>query len=748
MNGEGIMGLPMGGEPMPAPAQGRQMFTPEQASAIEFARSQTTPEEVTNETMNALQQADPALVLELRQALAGAQLPQQVLDALKMLVDEILADPASYQETRADLLSDPEVANILGGLLPPTFDAAFFSGLRVALDQVQASPAPGGMGGMGMMGGMPVQGFAAGGIVDLPQMKKVAQELQQMGREGDTILAHINPEEARMLKAMGGSGTINPYTGLPEFIKKLIKGAVNVVKGTVKAVGNVIKKTVDAVGNVVKKIASSPIGRIALTVAAVYFMGPAGLNFAAGTLGVTNAALAAGINTFAASTLVNLASGMKPGDALKQGLFAGVTAGVGTGLTQGFDAMAPGIPATPGTPVPNPNMPIETPIPGQAAAPGGVGTAADLVGEAGVPTASDARFLGSKSVLSPVPIETAVPQPVPNPVYDVGPVPELTSGTSTPTAAAAPSTGPSSVYEITSKGYPTGMGGPEITQVQPIQAVQPADYSLTGTSATNQGIGSLGGTSAAPAAEQGFLDKAYQTTKDAYQSAKDFLSPSAREQAALADAAETANKAADAFKAANPTASAARVEAVWSEAYKAAQPGMFTKYGPLAAAGFGATALLGGFEQPQPDEDPLKDEREKYYESLNSVAPLQVGGGYYGTTAYQPIVPTQAPAYSQYEPIVATQAPIYTAKKGSSPEGVTNFPRKTGAINGPGTGTSDSIPAMLSDGEFVFTAKAVRNFGNGSRRKGAARMYKLMKMLEGGPVKKDGIASLAGAKRG
>jgi hypothetical protein len=64
-----------------------------------------------------------------------------------------------------------------------------------------------------------------------------------------------------------------------------------------------------------------------------------------------------------------------------------------------------------------------------------------------------------------------------------------------------------------------------------------------------------------------------------------------------------------------------------------------------------------------------------------------------------------------------------------------DFPRKTGPINGPGTGTSDSIPAMLSDGEFVFTAKAVRNAGNGSRRKGAARMYKLMKMLEGGAVK-------------
>ena len=58
------------------------------------------------------------------------------------------------------------------------------------------------------------------------------------------------------------------------------------------------------------------------------------------------------------------------------------------------------------------------------------------------------------------------------------------------------------------------------------------------------------------------------------------------------------------------------------------------------------------------------------------------------------------------------------------------FPRKTGEINGPGTGTSDDIPAMLSDGEFVFTAKAVRNAGGGSRREGAKRMYQMMNTLD------------------
>jgi hypothetical protein len=53
-----------------------------------------------------------------------------------------------------------------------------------------------------------------------------------------------------------------------------------------------------------------------------------------------------------------------------------------------------------------------------------------------------------------------------------------------------------------------------------------------------------------------------------------------------------------------------------------------------------------------------------------------------------------------------------------------------GELKGPGTGTSDSIPAMLSDGEFVMTAKAVRGAGGGDRREGARRMYEAMDKLE------------------
>ena len=61
-------------------------------------------------------------------------------------------------------------------------------------------------------------------------------------------------------------------------------------------------------------------------------------------------------------------------------------------------------------------------------------------------------------------------------------------------------------------------------------------------------------------------------------------------------------------------------------------------------------------------------------------------------------------------------------------EGYDKFVR--GEVSGPGTGTSDSVPARLSDGEFVLTAKSVRGAGGGDRDIGAARLYDMMAELE------------------
>lgn len=75
------------------------------------------------------------------------------------------------------------------------------------------------------------------------QLNHILEQVRQRGRNGDTILAHINPIEAVMLKQAGGSGTINPKTGLPEFgffnkPGKWFKGTIGGAAGAV--IGNMI----------------------------------------------------------------------------------------------------------------------------------------------------------------------------------------------------------------------------------------------------------------------------------------------------------------------------------------------------------------------------------------------------------------------------------------------------------------------------------------------------------------------------
>ncbi|MAL45478.1 MAG: hypothetical protein CME98_15885 [Hyphomonas sp.] len=58
------------------------------------------------------------------------------------------------------------------------------------------------------------------------------------------------------------------------------------------------------------------------------------------------------------------------------------------------------------------------------------------------------------------------------------------------------------------------------------------------------------------------------------------------------------------------------------------------------------------------------------------------------------------------------------------------FPRMDGDINGPGTEQSDDIPAMLSDGEFVMTARAVRGAGSYEMKTEPGGIINLVPSLE------------------
>jgi hypothetical protein len=93
-----------------------------------------------------------------------------------------------------------------------------------------------GYGPMSMMappmyqGAMAPQGYAKGGIASLPQsganynqgvsysgqLEPGANYIQGAGRNGDTMVAHMTPQQHQVLSMMGGGSTTNPKTGLPE----------------------------------------------------------------------------------------------------------------------------------------------------------------------------------------------------------------------------------------------------------------------------------------------------------------------------------------------------------------------------------------------------------------------------------------------------------------------------------------------------------------------------------------------------
>jgi len=141
--------------------------------------------------------------------------------------------------------------------------------------------------------------------------------------------------------------------------------------------------------------------------------------------------------------------------------------------------------------------------------------------------------------------------------------------------------------------------------------------------------------------------------------------------------------------------------------------------GRAIPAGLGIMAVTGAFDPIE--EDPLDDPYENTSRELLEMYPERYTTG--------PILP---PIRTNLDDVIQRRRNrdivAYAAEGGEM------FPRKTGAISGPGTGTSDDIPAMLSDGEFVMTAKAVRGAGNGSRKQGVKKMYDMMRAFEGGAV--------------
>jgi hypothetical protein len=559
----------------------------DQLAAFEQMRQQVSPTEVNRELLSSAEQVDPVAVADFRRELAEIEVAPEVIDMLNTMVDEVLADPEGYPAIREKYLG----MGVDEELLPEAFDAGMFAALNMALDELR---------GPGTMA--PPQAFAKGGIASL---KPMAREMAAAGRYGDTMLAHISPVEAQILRRYGGSGTINPVTGAPEFF---------------------LKKMFKSIGKAVKKFASTTIGKIVIGTALFMVAGPA----AASMLGATaGSAVSAGISGFVSGAGTTLLAGGNLKEALKAGAVGGVTAGVAKGAMNRLSA---------------------PPAPGAATASPGAATASPAVDTAqGI---TRAPFEGAGVPAPAAPVSPTVP------------------------AVAAPPQTPAPGFLQNIKGALTP--GDDVGFLEGMnKAFNPAQRGAAGV----------------------------QNAEIAGQKAFDNVMTRGLQQnlprAQIFPAAEQARQAAIA----------------------AATPSGISNWLPAVGAGLGIMSLAGAAEEePQTIPPGFEDFARGISPGAKLLAnePQRYGLNFGGvqTTA----TPEAYNPYTFYAP------PRRAAKGGPMDK---EFPRKNGPINGPGTGTSDSIPAMLSDGEFVFTAKAVRGMGDGSRRKGAKKMYALMKKLEG-----------------
>jgi hypothetical protein len=208
---------------------------------------------------------------------------------------------------------------------------------------------------------------------------------------------------------------------------------------------------------------------------------------------------------------------------------------------------------------------------------------------------------------------------------------------------------------------------------------------------------------------------------------------------------------------------------------KKLSPGPIRKYGPTAALGLAGTYFGGGFDPQEGDETTVADlagvvprglsgaeliEQDPSQYLVQDIDPTQF------TPEGTPLIPTTFPALlAESDTVSPAMGSVETADlrdryanrayapwfHGSPPKfpaplpggppplrvaaegGMAEFPRRDLLVEGPGTTRSDDIPAMLSDGEFVMNARAVRGAdptGQRNRYAGAQNLYNMMRNFE------------------
>ncbi len=537
-------------------------------------------------------------------------------------------------------------------------------------------------------------------VTGIAGVKQVADKLAEYGRYEDEYMVHaaegetvipaqvldLNPRlKAKLYREMREMGleperyivgnelnSLNPVTGQPEFfLKKLVKS----IKKAVKSVVKVIKKVAPVVLPVVGAVFGGPLGA-ALASGAVTAAQGGNLKDvlkSAALAGVTTG-VAQGVSAGVGAAQAGSATGLGNIGEFASGFGESVSSGLSGGYTQQFAEMVGRLGGSGGT-LPDPQSPTYMEDIG-------AGEVANLnLGTGTLPTGTPAAALPAGSTEANVAgtldtsflIDPLGTAPAPAPI-----------GTDFAAQAAE------STAQLQSLGIDPSLTGPSQLQLADL-GVTPEMQAQAGADLVGTAGQSLGETFGNIFRPESFSD----------------FGSNLRELFMPTDINDLMAK----LRNANPTKylGEAGQELLEKEAAtllenagrSVAEAGLMRTYGPAALGAYGLLAATGGFD-PQEVEAP------------------QPFGGLTGSDYL-----------SQTRPVFAPGVFRYAAGGGD----IANFPRKNGAIYGPGTETSDDIPAMLSDGEFVMTARAVRGAGNGDRELGMKRMYDIMSRFEGDAIR-------------
>jgi hypothetical protein len=225
---------------------------------------------------------------EIMAAIQASELPLDKLKEIGAWAQRVIEQPdlfAKFQQwlrsqglPDADIPQEPNIQELAGMVAVGNTAEAMLSEQGVS-SEAELAPKPG----------------AVAGPVSPEDLAATASA----GRGRDTMLAHINPDEAKMLKSMGGMGTINPDTGLPEY-------------GFFSDLWNGIKK-------VVKKVAPIILPAVAIFAPAVL---PAIGGFVTG--GLASGAVAGAVGAAVVSGGITAISGGSVKDVLKSAALTGL----------------------------------------------------------------------------------------------------------------------------------------------------------------------------------------------------------------------------------------------------------------------------------------------------------------------------------------------------------------------------------------------------------------------------------------